>query len=235
MAETLDFTLSFGKIPIGLRLYAEGALYWPDGRTIIITDPHFGKADSFRHAGIAIPTAVHDNDLIRLTRILEQSDAIKLVVLGDFFHSRQSQSANIHSSLEAWRRQHDDLEIVLVQGNHDLHAGPPPAEFRIESVEAPYFAGPFVCHHHPLARARSENGYLLAGHLHPYVLLHDRDGSRMRLASFIFGKHQAILPAFGGFTGGSHYPPSASDRVFAVSRGEIVEVPTDHRRISARS
>lgn len=230
MPASTDFILPFGDIPISLRLFAEGALYWPDGRTLFITDPHFGKADSFRQAGIAIPTAIHDRDLLRLSNLLTETDAIKLVVLGDFFHTRHSQSENILTSLNAWRQQHPQIEIILVQGNHDLHAGPPPPEVNILSVEAPHYVGPFVCHHHPQSKASSENGYLLAGHLHPYVVLHDRDGSRMRLSSFIFGQHQAILPAFGGFTGGSHYPPSATDRVFAIAHGEIIEVPTTTRR-----
>jgi len=54
--------------------------------------------------------------------------------------------------------------------------------------------------------------------------LHDRDGSSMRLAAFIFSPYQAILPAFGGFTGGSAYRPTMADRVVVIGEGEIVEI-----------
>jgi metallophosphoesterase superfamily enzyme len=93
---------------------------------------------------------------------------------------------------------------------------------------------PFVCHHQPQPKASNE-GYILAGHLHPYVVMRDRDGSRLRLASFIFGPYQAILPAFGGFTGGSAYLPTNHDRVFVIAEGEIVEVPTTGRRTPSSS
>jgi DNA ligase-associated metallophosphoesterase len=223
MPISIDFTLSTDNGPVALMLFAQGALYWPEGQSLFITDPHFGKADSFRHAGIAIPTALLDHDLARLTTLLNESQAKSLVVLGDFFHTRHSQSDNALIILEGWRRQHANVEIILVLGNHDAHAGPPPKEFDIHVVDAPFVVGPFVCHHLPQPLA-STDGYILAGHLHPYVNLHDRDGSRLRLASFIMTPHQAILPAFGGFTGGSAYAPSTNDRVFVIAQGEIVEV-----------
>jgi metallophosphoesterase superfamily enzyme len=116
----------------------------------------------------------------------------------------------IHA-LESWRNQLPQLEIVLVQGNHDLHAGKPPAELNIQVVEAPWTLGPFLCHHQPQTKP-SKAGYILAGHIHPFVVMRDRDGSRVRLPSYIFSPHQAILPAFGGFTGGTATdltPPTA--------------------------
>jgi len=225
MPTTVDYNLPIGNTFVPLRLYAEGAIGWPDGQTLFVSDPHFGKADSFRHAGIAIPTAVLDRDLERLTTLLGQSQARVLIFLGDFFHTRHSQSENALASLELWRDHHRDVKVVLVQGNHDLHAGAPPAAFDIQSVEAPLLFGPFACYHHP-QRGPSEEGYILSGHLHPYVVLRDRDRSTLRLATFIFGPYQAILPAFGAFTGGSHYAPTPKDRVFAIAKGEIVEIPT---------
>jgi hypothetical protein len=51
----------------------------------------------------------------------------------------------------------------------------------------------------------------------------------MRLAAYIFGPHQAILPAFGGFTGGSAYRPTGADRVVVIGEGEIVEITRPQR------
>lgn len=229
MTDTLETLLAVDKINIPIRLYAERALFWPKGQTLFITDPHFGKADSFRHAGIPIPTEVLNNDLARLTKVLRSSQASSLIVLGDFFHSRHSQSDSALDSLHNWRNQHPDLEVILVPGNHDAHAGPPPIGLNIHAIEAPFAVGPFVCHHLPQAQPIQE-GYTLAGHLHPHVVLHDRDGSSLRLTSFIFSQHQAILPAFGSFTGGSAYAPSINDRVFVIAEGEIIEVQTTRQR-----
>jgi uncharacterized protein len=222
---TLETALATTPSALSLRLYAEGALFWPDGQTLFIADPHFGKADSFHHAGIAIPTAILDHDLARLSGLLSTSQSTRLVILGDFFHTRHSQSDNVLNALEQWRDQHAQLEIVLILGNHDAHAGVPPAYLNIQSVVAPWSLGPFQCHHHPQVEP-SAAGYILAGHLHPCVVMRDRDGSSLRLASFILGPHQAILPAFGAFTGGHSVAPSTKDRVFVIADGQIVEVPT---------
>jgi DNA ligase-associated metallophosphoesterase len=239
MPNTLHFALSTGKEEIPLQLFADRAMYWPGGQTLFITDPHFGKADAFHHVGIAIPSSVLDHDLARLSHLLHESQAEHLVILGDFFHTRHSQSDAALASLAQWRNNHAALAITLVQGNHDLHAGPPPQSFDIVSTTAPYLIGPFACHHHPQLQP-SDHGYVLAGHLHPQITMRDRDGSALRLASFIFGRHQAILPAYGNFTGGSAYAPSPGDRVFAFAQGEIVEIPTTPstntagRRVSRR-
>jgi uncharacterized protein len=228
MPDSIDITLPIKSTLVPLRLYAEGAILWHEGATLFITDPHFGKADSFHHAGIAIPTTVLDHDLDRLTRLLVTTEASRLVVLGDFFHNRHSQSDSALKILETWRNQHPNLEIVLVLGNHDLHAGNPPAYLNIRAVNAPFALGPFQCHHLPQPEP-SAGGYILAGHLHPCVVLRDRDGTSLRLPSYIFGPGQAILPAFGSFTGGQSYAPSPNDRVFVISAGEITEVPTSRQ------
>lgn len=228
MPKSIDFTLTIANMPVTLRLFAEGALFWSTGKTLFITDPHFGKADSFRHAGIAIPTAILDHDLARLSKLLTITGASTLTILGDFFHTRHSQSKNVLSALATWRKHHPDLQISLILGNHDQHAGPPPVELGIEVMDAPLSIGPFVCHHLPQETA-ADAGYLLAGHLHPHVILHDYDGTSMRLAAFIFSPHQAILPAFGGFTGSSAYRPTTADRVVVISEGEIVEITRPQR------
>jgi metallophosphoesterase superfamily enzyme len=145
--------------------------------------------------------------------------------LGDFFHTRHSRSDSALSTLETWRNQHAGIEIVLVLGNHDVHAGIPPAALNIQVVDAPLTLGPFQCHHLPQPDPAA-TGYILAGHLHPYIVMRDRDGSRLRFPGYIFGPNQAILPAFGGFTGGQAFSPSPNDRVFVIAEGEIVEVPT---------
>jgi DNA ligase-associated metallophosphoesterase len=230
---TLDSTLTTLPDSLSLRLYAEGALFWPDEKTLFITDPHFGKADSFHHAGIGIPTTLVNHDLARLAKLLTASQATRLVILGDFFHTRHSQSETVLRALEAWRSQFTTLEVLLVLGNHDAHAGVPPVELKIHAVVAPLLLGPFHCYHLPQSEPPTA-GYSLAGHIHPCVIMRDRDGSTLRLSSFIFSPSQAILPAFGAFTGGHTVAPSPRDRVFVIAHGEIVEVPTT-RSSSKRS
>ncbi|HQY95011.1 ligase-associated DNA damage response endonuclease PdeM [Caldilinea sp.] len=208
-----------------LTLLAERALYWPRTATLFIADPHFGKTDSFQAAGIPIPGGATGDDLARLARVLAATGAVRLVILGDFFHTRASQSREVTAALENWRRDHQALEIVLVGGNHDRHAGPPPAALAIEQVAEPFALAPFACCHHPPALFDAQpEGYALAGHEHPAVVLRDVDSTHHRFPCFHVGARAMVLPAFGTFTGGHTVRPRKGDRLFIVSDAFVHEV-----------
>src|SRR5688572_30053218 len=117
-----------------LSLLPERALWWERQRTLFIADPHFGKASAFRAAGIAVPELSHDADLVRLDDVLSATAAARLVILGDFFHAKAGRTDATLTALAAWRNRHMKLEVILVPGNHDRHAGAPPDEWRISCV-----------------------------------------------------------------------------------------------------
>jgi uncharacterized protein len=231
----LEITLPLATGPMPVTLFAMGALYWAVGQTLFIADPHFGKAATFHQAGIAIPEAVHSYDLARLTHLLDQTQAARLIILGDFFHTHHSRtSTTMFEALLTWREQHAGLEITLVAGNHDRHAGAPPLELGIDSCEAPFALSPFICLHEPMPMNSLAQvmGYALAGHLHPRARLRDRDGSQVHLPCFWVSPSQMVLPAFGSFTGGSTIRPTPRDRVFVIAGDYVMEAPQPrpHRR-----
>lgn len=49
---------------------------------------------------------------------------------------------------------------------------------------------------------------------------------------FVIGPNQAILPAFGSFTGRVRYLPTARERIFVIGNDQIIEIT---RRVSRRS
>src|SRR5215211_5787433 len=49
-----------------IHLLAERALWWPNASTLIVADLHWGKASTFRAAGIPIPIGTTSDDLARL-------------------------------------------------------------------------------------------------------------------------------------------------------------------------
>lgn len=201
-----------------VELWPQRALHWPAGATLFIADPHFGKAATFRALGIAAPDGTRE-DLARLDEVLRGTQASRLVVLGDFFHARSGLSDATITALTEWRLGHRDLTITLVRGNHDRHAGDPPADLNIDCVSEPWMLGPWACCHRP---ARHANGHVLAGHVHPGVVLRDRNGARLRSACFVSETGQTILPAFGAFTGLEILKPGAGERFFAVGERDVV-------------
>jgi DNA ligase-associated metallophosphoesterase len=204
-----------------LTLLPERAIWWARERSMFIADPHFGKASTFRRAGIAVPETSHDDDLIRLEKILHDYRAKKLVVLGDFFHAKTGRSERTLMALREWRGRHEELEIILVLGNHDRHAGCPPDPWKINCVPEFWALDPFQCVHHPPKEIGS--GFVLAGHLHPAFCLSERSGVRATSLCFYFSPRVAILPAFGTFTGKHLLKPKRGDRIFLIGDGDIID------------
>ena len=84
-------------------------------------------------------------------------------------------------------------------------------------VPEPSAIGPLRLCHHPDCVA---DGYVIAGHLHPAIILRGRANERVRLACYWFGELVGVLPAFGSFTGSAIISPAAGDRVFARAKSE---------------
>jgi DNA ligase-associated metallophosphoesterase len=204
-----------------LTLLPERAIWWAREKTLFIADPHFGKASAFRFAGIAVPETSHDDDLARLEKIVRRNRAKKLIVLGDFFHAKTGRSEATFSALKIWRERHSDLEIILIIGNHDQHAGCPPDEWKIVCVREPFAMPPFFCFHKPPENLRE--GFALAGHVHPAFSLYERSGISATSVCFYFGARTAILPAFGNFTGKHILQPTAGDKIFLVTESEVID------------
>lgn len=206
-----------------LDLLPERALYWPRRRTLVVSDPHFGKAAAFQHAGLPVPDGTPD-DVARLDRLIQGRPVARLVILGDLFHARSARTPRVMEAVARWRGRHPLLEVTLVRGNHDLHAGDPPGDWRFRCVAGPEPDPPFEYRHEPADPASKRAGFVLAGHVHPAVVLSGRDGSRLRLPCFHLGDRQAILPAFGSFTGNYRVRPGKGERVFVVGENRVAEI-----------
>lgn len=219
MSDRGDFLLGlFGQT---LHLLAERAIYWEERRTLLVADPHWGKAASFRAGGIPVPGGTTREGLRRLTQARERTGAERIVFLGDFLHARSGRAAATLLALSAWRDRHPQLELLLIRGNHDRESGDPPDELRIVCMEPPLRQGPFLLAHHPTG---GPGEYGMAGHLHPVVRLTGPARERQRLPCFWFGRNGVVLPAFGEFTGGADISPTPGDRVFVVAGEAVLEV-----------
>lgn len=202
-----------------LVLLPEKAAYRPEHRTLLVADPHFGKAAAFRALGVPVPGGTTADNLGRLTRTVARTGAERIVFLGDFFHARAGRARRTLDTLAEWREAHPELHLTLVRGNHDRHAGDPPEGLRIVCVDGPLPAAPYAYAHHPEAAPAC---YVLAGHVHPSVTLRGAGRQRERLACFHLGPHVGILPAFGDFTGTADVAVVPGDRVYVVAGGQVV-------------
>lgn len=205
-----------------LVLLPQRAVWWPGEQTLIIADPHLGKAAALRAARLPVPGGTTTADLERLSGLLDSTGAARLIVLGDLLHAREGRAARTLEAVSLWRERHRPLEVLLVRGNHDSRAGDPPAAWNIRCVDEPLPLGPLRLRHTP--DADGAEGYWIAGHVHPAVVLRGPARQRERLPCFLFGAEGALLPAFGSFTGSAPVHPARGERVFVALDGAVVEV-----------
>jgi uncharacterized protein len=205
-----------------VELHPERAVYWRRRGALLVADPHFGKAASFRALGVRVPRGTTGDAITRLDALIARVAPARIDFLGDFLHSREGRNAETFSALAAWRAAHAAVEMRIVRGNHDRRAGDPPSEVGIDCVDGPVSDPPFALAHHPLAVA---NAYVLAGHVHPCAVLVGAARQRERLPCFRFGRDVGVLPAFGEFTGCAEVEARADDEVWVVADDGVVRVP----------
>lgn len=205
-----------------LELCPERAVYWPRQRMLLVADPHFGKAATFRALGVNVPRGTTGEGLVRLDRLLHLHRVETLVFLGDFLHAREGRNHATFLALEEWRASHENVAMQIVRGNHDRRAGDPPPSVGIECMDAPHVAMPFTLAHHPVV---IPGAYVLAGHLHPCTTLVGVGRQRERLPCFWFSTAVGVLPAFGDFTGCAEVPAAGDDTVWVVADDSVMRAP----------
>lgn len=221
----LAYTL-FGQT---LMLLPERAIYWQEKGVLLVADLHLGKEATFRAAGIPLPDGPSDETLKRLSAVLHRTAAETLIILGDLFHGKGAIAA-VSKTMNKWRHSHQGLIIELVAASHDRWSGVIPQEWEIEVHTHSLIVEPFILRHYPEAL---EDGYVLAGHLHPGVVLKGRSpADTLRLPCFSFGKNFGVLPPFGEFTGLTPLAPAPEDAIFVIGGSQVFALPAKLKQFS---
>lgn len=202
-----------------LQLLPQKAVLIPDDQILLIADFHLGKANHFRRSGIPVPDAVNSKNLETLIELLNGHSPERVIFLGDLFHSSYNEE---WEALAQVVKHFTSTQFQLVRGNHDIMSELQYKRCQLEVFEQ-IEMGPFLLTHEPL-KIIPPNHYNLAGHIHPGVSLRGRGRQSMTLPCFFFGKEQAILPAFGAFTGFVRVRVSKGDDVFVIADHQIIKM-----------
>lgn len=204
---------------VSLALLPDGAVWWESALTLWLSDLHLGKAAHFRKHGVPIGSEPTLATVHRLRERIKQLKPQRVLMLGDLFHSDINREWEPFAGLCG---EFSALEWVLVRGNHDLIPDALLRESGIQQLDR-LDDGSFTFTHAPEDLA-ADFGFHVCGHIHPGIRLRGGGRQSLRLRCFHFAERQAVMPAYGAFTGMHAIDPARTDRVFALTGEAVIEV-----------
>lgn len=211
-----------------VRLLAERAAFLPECGTLLVADLHLGRQHAWhaegRPIGDAAAVASLDEPLDRLATLVRETNAKRVLVLGDLLHAPAGLTSDMIARVARWRETMR-VPFELIPGNHDRRLHLVMSVWNLRVHETVLIEPPFAYTHEPAtAGAGSCAGNIVwCGHIHPLVHLRTR-GDSLRLPCFCFGSTTALLPAFSGMSSGATIRPEAGDRVYAITDDSVVDV-----------
>ena len=184
----------FSFCGIELAALAQGALYWPGRRALLVADLHLEKASWFAKGGQMLPPYDTLATLADLTALAAATAAEEIWCLGDSFHDSEGCERLPAEAREMLTALTGATRWTWVVGNHDPAFSDACGGRIVDEAE---IDGVVLRHQAESAEPRPE----LSGHFHPKqrILRHGRMVSRR---CFVAGTSKLILPAFGSLTGG---------------------------------
>ena len=179
-------------------------------QTLLASDLHWGKAETFQNAGLALPSTVIEDDLARLSFAICTTKAERLLILGDLIHSACGVTQGVKDRVSLWRKQHANLTLQVIRGNHDRQY-PWPESWNIDDIGTELEDGEFLFTHDE-PRSNHEEKFVWMGHIHPVVHLKG-GGDSLRLPCFMT---REISDA--SVTGGCRSAPALQENVSSPSR-----------------
>ncbi len=200
-------TCSFHFHGVDLVARPSGALFWPARRALLVADLHLGKSDRLaRRGGALLPPFESQATLERLYAELQACEAKSLICLGDSFDDDLAFDG-LGVSRELLLKICNNYQAIWITGNHDPNLTELPGqifdELLLDGIALRHVA---------------DKGPDISGHYHPKFKFLGR-----RIAAFLLGPSNLILPAFGAYTGGLDHDAPALARLiprgFAILTG----------------
>lgn len=201
------------------ELLPQKAIYWPKMSAVFLADLHLGKINHFRKSGIPLPSRANDRNIEVLLDVLHLTKPERVICLGDLFHSHYNPEWEVFGEVV---KHFGNMSFELVLGNHDVMSD---LQYERKGIllHDRLVIHNFIFTHHPLDTVDPDH-YNLAGHVHPGVSLFGKGKQVLTLPCFYFGQYQALLPAFGVFTGLAKIRPVKNDKVFVIVEDKIMPV-----------
>jgi uncharacterized protein len=202
-----------------LHLLSDRALYLPAQGALLVSDLHLGKAETFQHFGLPVPSQVNQGTLARLEALCAQCKPESLWILGDLFHGREGMADGV---IDAWLTflQRTQVSAQLILGNHDRPLQDTLSQLSVHCWVEAVAVDDLLFSHELHGDGQRLN---ICGHIHPCLRL-TMGCDRLRLPCFHWQPRQnrLTLPSFGEFTGGYDIELAAGEVAYVVAEGAVV-------------
>jgi putative SbcD/Mre11-related phosphoesterase len=193
-------------LPNGIILSKEHALYIREDDTLAVADLHLGYEASLQAERVAIPRFQLDQMLGMLDRALKKYKPERIIINGDLKHGFGRNLGQEWDEVETLLDRLENLEMVVIRGNHDNYLKTILAKRNIDLVEhyiLPSGKAEFV-HGHKLAKRKAK--LRIYGHEHPVVRLRDDIGALVTLPCFLYDESNnfIVMPAFSPLASGTN-------------------------------
>ncbi|GAB2631658.1 ligase-associated DNA damage response endonuclease PdeM [Belliella aquatica] len=217
---SVGFELILKELSCSFWLLPQKAIYIKKHQALLIADPHFGKAGHFRKAGIPISEHLHDDDLQKISQLIQQFESNDIYFLGDLFHSDLNESWWV---LETFIDSFPKVNFHLVKGNHDILPQACYTSGKWIIHEEPLEIENFLLSHEPLPEV-PEGKINFCGHIHPGIALRGKGRQKITLPCFFYSQRRIILPAFGRFTGLDVLACTKLDQAFVIADEVVIQI-----------
>jgi DNA ligase-associated metallophosphoesterase len=198
----------------GIVLDGRLALFHQVEGWLAVADLHFGYELSQRAAGRLVPLWGMATVSERLTRLVEEYAARRLIILGDLVHDKTAR----REAAELLRELATRCEVVVVAGNHDRQL-----RGHVEMVDS--WETDQFHFHHGHCEAEAGGRIQIIGHHHPAAVITDGAGLRLKCPAFVQQSSCWIMPAFSPWAGGTRWAPDDSSRIWLCTEQRVFALP----------
>lgn len=187
------------------------ALWLAAPRALVVSDLHWGYAESHRSHGNLLPAWGDAEIATRLRSLIADYQPAEMIWLGDSLHTLAGKSA-----AEAFL-QTTEVPVTILAGNHDARWS------RAQGLRTVTRAGYFL--HHGDQSPVCPGGLVeMIGHHHPAFVWHDGAGTHLKLPALIASDRRMVLPAFSPWAAGTPWPERSGEVAYAIGTKRIFTV-----------
>jgi metallophosphoesterase superfamily enzyme len=208
------------EVQSGVWLDSRRAVFFERLRLLVVSDLHWGYAESHRLEGNLLPDWGDEVIARNLNGLVADYRPVEMLWLGDSLHTVKGR-LHAESFLETV-----SVPVIIIPGNHD-------ARWKAASGDRTVVRGKFVFHHGDTSLTGvPDDAAEIIGHHHPAFTWRDGAGARLKVPALVWSAKRLILPAFSPWAAGVSWNPKLreGEKMWVIGAQRLFAVTPDQLR-----